>query len=432
MNLFGTDGIRNHVGVYPFTQEGLIRLGRAIACWSLETTGTLQFMIATDTRYSASWVKAALTVGLTEQPSVITDLGVLPTPAAFSLVTQQKLPTIGIIISASHNPAEDNGIKLISSHGKLTLADEKRISALMNQPEATMYNGVTHQTSGDAAYMSFVVKRFPPRFLEGIRIVLDCANGATYRLAPEIFRACGAQTIVIHAQPDGHNINKNCGAVHPESLQEAVVQHKAMVGFAFDGDGDRVMAVTSSGVVKDGDDILALLSTHPAYKDDSTIVSTIMANQGFEAFLAAQGKKLIRTSVGDRHVLQAMSDQNALLGGEPSGHAIIRDLTTTGDGIIVALRIVETMLLTDNLNLTTFTKYPQILINVPIEIKRDLDTPPLSDRIAAAQNQLDTGRIVVRYSGTESIVRIMAEDVDSERMKRVASQLADELKVLLS
>ena len=260
MNLFGTDGIRNHVGIYPFTQEGLIRLGRALAYWSLETTGKLHFILASDTRYSASWVKAALTVGITEQKALITDLGVLPTPAAFLLVAQQELPTVGIIISASHNPAGDNGIKLISSHGKLTISDERRITALMNQPEATSFNGITSHASGDATYTSLVLEKFPPNFLKGLRIVLDCANGATYRLAPEIFRACGAETIVIHASPDGYNINKDCGAVHPESLQEAVVQHKATLGFAFDGDGDRVIAVTSSGVVKDGDDILALLS----------------------------------------------------------------------------------------------------------------------------------------------------------------------------
>ena len=287
-NLFGTDGIRNKVGNYPLTPDALPKLGRAIALWAQEKYGDkASFLLASDTRYSGPWIKTQLASGLLSTSITVYDAQILPTPALFHLIKENPLYTCGIMISASHNPAEDNGIKLIDARtGKLTPEDERRISYLMMHDNSTLdyhaLGNVCVSLEAEAQYAHKIISLFSPLLLKGLKVVLDCANGATYKLAPAIFNALGAETIVIHADPTGYNINKDCGALHLESLQKEVIKHKATLGFAFDGDGDRVMAVNNKGEVKDGDDILTLLQQHPSYQKLPALVSTIMANQGFE------------------------------------------------------------------------------------------------------------------------------------------------------
>ena len=399
-NLFGTDGIRGCVGISPLTIEGLQRLGNAISLWAQKKYGrNPSFLLAHDTRISCSFVKAALKSGLMLHPVKVYDGDVLPSPAVVQLLHQNSLFNAGIIISASHNPYYDNGIKLVDgAHGKVSLDDEMLITRYFyEQGENVDYTSlgsdiVWHQA--EKQYVEYSAKFFRPQFLEGRKIVLDCANGAAYRVAPYLFRLFGAEVIVLYDQPNGFNINKSCGAVYPEVLQKTVVEHGADIGFAFDGDADRVIAVNRYGQLKNGDDILALLLQHPLYKQSAAVVGTSMTNHGFEMFLHTSQKKLIRTSVGDKYVAMAMVQHDVLLGGEPSGHIIARDYLNTGDGVFIALRVLETIILLNNWDMITFIKFPQIIINVPIEHKKDLSSEPLAQIICANQQLLIEGRLV--------------------------------------
>ena len=437
MNLFGTDGMRARVGSYPFTHETLPILGRALARWGQEKYGPgCSFLIAGDTRYSRSWIHASLTSGLLQYRVTVYNAHIIPTPALFHIMKDEPSISCGIMISASHNPAEDNGIKLIDSKaGKLSLEDEERISYLINHPDsATNYDTLgeeIHFAPALRLYQDRLINLFPRDLLNNKTIVLDCANGATSYVVESIFVTLGARTVIINNKPDGYNINKNCGALHPEGLQEAVREREAYAGFAFDGDGDRVIAVNSESEIKDGDDILALLLTHPTWKNERGAVSTIMANQSLEQLITSQGKQFVRTNVGDKYVLEAMVQHDFALGAEPSGHVIIKDIIPTGDGILVALKVLETMLLTGNDQMLTPPKFPQVTINVPIKRKRDLQESPLLEIIENSRlqlNQLTTGRLLVRYSGTEPLIRVMVEAADHEQMKTVAHELAEKLR----
>lgn len=435
---FGTDGIRNKVGEHPFTQEGLRELGHAIAHWALAKYGDkASFLIAADTRYSGDWVKTQLVSGILSKPVTIYEGGILPTPALFHLLKDSHTYTCGIVISASHNPAEDNGIKLVDARtGKLTLEDETLIGRLINQKVPAIDYTKLGRCQGylEAAedYKNKIISFFRSSFLKGHKIVLDCAHGATYQIAPAIFKALGAEVITVNAAPNGYNINEQCGPLHPESLQKEMLKQKALIGFAFDGDGDRVIAVNKQGIVKDGDDILACLIEHPDYRQSPALVSTIMANQGFEAHVKGLGKEFIRTAVGDKHVAEMLMQRGLSLGGEPSGHIILNNTISTGDGILVALKLLETILSNGNSQLVSFTKFPQVLINVPIKIQKSLQEPPLSDVIEACKERLRSGRVVVRYSGTEPLIRVMVEDADSEHTKALAHLLATQLRAVLS
>ncbi len=436
-NLFGTDGIRGCVGIPPLTIDGLQRLGNAISLWAQKKYGrNPSFLLVHDTRVSCSFVKAALKSGLMLHPVKVYDGDVLPSPAVVQLLNQNLFFNAGIIISASHNPYYDNGIKLVDGvQGKISLDDEMLITRYFyEQGENADYTSlgldiVWHQAEKN--YVDFIAKFFRLQFLEGKKIVLDCANGAAYKVAPYLFRLFGAEVIVIYDQPNGFNINKGCGAVYPEILQKTVVELGADIGFAFDGDADRVVAVNRYGQLKNGDDILALLMQHPLYEQNSTIVGTSMTNHGFEIFLHKSQKKLIRTSVGDKYVAMAMVKHDVLLGGEPSGHIIARDYLNTGDGVFIALRLLETIMLLNNWDMITFVKFPQIIINVPIEHKKDLSSEPLAQIICANQQLLIEGRLVVRYSGTEHLLRIMIEDADYDHAQAIGNQLSKQLLQLL-
>jgi len=397
-----------------------------------------------DTRISCDFVKSALKVGLLRHGITVYDVGVLSTPAVCFLTKNNAIFDCGIVISASHNVHTDNGIKIIDGNNiKLTLEDEQRITDLFNDDpnHAVTYDNLGKQEywhKAEQEYIEQVVNRFERNFLQGRTIVLDCANGATHKLAPRIFKRCGARVITLHKHPNGTNINNKCGSQHPESLQGAVREYKADAGFAFDGDGDRVIAVTrviassDTCIIKDGDDILALLLDNRRYADQPYVVGTIMTNEGFNVYLKKRNKTLLRTQVGDKYVAQKLEEVGTDLGGEQSGHTILRDYLKTGDGVMTALRVMETIIDANNMDMNTFKRYPQILINIPIKTRKDLTQEPLAGIIKKYEKQLHKGRIVVRYSGTENCARVMVEDYDEQNTKDIAHNLAAELQCALA
>ncbi|MFI5332494.1 MAG: phosphoglucosamine mutase [Candidatus Babeliales bacterium] len=438
-SLFGTDGIRGTVGTHPFTRETLPALGSALAQWALETYGTHpRIMIASDTRQSCAFIKAALASGLLQHSVKLYDTQILPTPALCYITQKMGIVDCGIMISASHNLYSDNGIKIIDARrGKLSAYDEQRITDLYTThqfPEHPYHALGSHEYLFDAAthYSSALSALCTPQFLHGNTIVIDCANGALSTLAPSVFEYFGAQVITLNNTPNGTNINEDCGALHPRSTQAAVARYNADVGFAFDGDGDRVIAISKNGEIKDGDDMLALLLDHPRYCTTPTVVGTDMTNQGFLSFLKQRNISLIRTKVGDKYIAQCLEQQQLILGGEQSGHIIMRDYLDTGDGLCTALRVLEAMSITNNWDMNTFTKFPQLLINIPVAVKKDLSAPAIASIIEQGNAQLKSGRLVVRYSGTENVLRIMIEDDELSYVQQLGNYVADALKQVLS
>lgn len=438
-NIFGTDGMRGALGSEPFTITSLTKLGISLAQWiSAQGISSPRILIGHDTRESCTFVKTALQSGLLLHGAHIYDASIIPTPTLYALVKHTNLFDSGIIISASHNPYHDNGIKLIKAiTGKINAHDEEEITRLFyaqEQPPFTYKNfgQITQWPQAEDIYVDFLLNHITQLSLHGKKIVLDCAHGATYRLAERIFKNYGAQVIVINNTPTGKNINDGCGALHLAPLQKAVIEHHADIGFAFDGDGDRVIAVAPDGTIKNGDDILALLLWHPRYAHEQTIVGTIMTNQGFAVYLRHHNKNLIRTQVGDKYISECLDKENMLIGGEQSGHIILRDYMSTGDGIFTALRVLEALEHSQNWALHTFAKFPQILINIPVANKRDLAQHPLATLIAEYEAQLHDGRLIVRYSGTESLLRVMVEDEDLINAQHIGTQLSQKLAQELS
>ncbi len=437
-NIFGTDGIRGQVGNEPLSNASLQRLGCAIGVWIQNKYGKgSKLLMAHDTRVSSSFVKAALTTGLLGQGISIVDGHILPTPAVVQLLHYEKNAfQAGLVISASHNPYQDNGIKIIKGGGeKLTEQDEEDISALFFKifhPDYGCLGVSTVLENAQKVYTDRLISFFPPAFLKDKKIVLDCAQGAVSALAGPLFQIFGATVIVINDQPDGFNINRQCGALYPQMLQKAVVEHGADAGFSFDGDGDRVITVNRWGAIKDGDDILAILLRHPAYAHSSIVVGTIMSNQGLEEYLISQQKILMRSVVGDKYVAQMMSSADALLGGEPSGHIIARDYLTTGDGLFIALRVCQTLDLINDWDMAMFAKFPQILINLIVPCRRDLQDPLIGGIVSQSRSLLTRGRLIVRYSGTEPLLRIMVEDSDYDHALSIGNHLSRQLQELFS
>ncbi len=433
-SLFGTDGIRNHVGTPPFTIHELPRLACAYASWLIDTYQLpLTVALADDTRASAIFIKDTFQAALHAYGISTYNAGILTTPALIALISKNQNIDAGIMISASHNPHTDNGIKFIAKQGKkIDLAQEAAITDRFNQPDiqGPDYQSFgTHQVGHTAAqeYIALIVGLCTANFARNLTIVVDCADGAASHLAPAIFRQLGAQVIAIHNRPNGTNINDQCGSLYPQALQHHVIAYQADIGFAFDGDGDRVIAVSKDGSIKTGDDLLALLTHHPAYAAQQAIIGTIMSNQGLHQYLHDHGKTLIRTAVGDAHVVAALEQKNLLLGGEPSGHIITRDYLDAADGIVTALRILETVIHTHNWTLETFTPFPQKLINLTVRHKRNLQDPHIDSIIQKHQSLLKQGRLVVRYSGTEPLLRIMVEEQNLADAQVICQQLADAL-----
>lgn len=425
---FGTDGIRGKANHYPFDTQTLIRLGQAIGLWAGKKfpSNNPKILIASDTRESCDNIKHSLFTGIQKTSAHLIDTGVLPTPAILQIIQNNADYSVGIVISASHNHYKDNGIKLFdATTGKLNAQDEKMI--LKHFDDITP-KPLTYWQNASKTYKQTIIDKFDKKLLANKTIVLDCAHGATYHVAPEIFRALGAHVIAQSTDPNGTNINNDCGALHPKVIQKAVLENKADAGFAFDGDGDRVIAVNKNGTIKDGDDLLALLLQHTSYLHEKNVVGTVMTNYGFETFLTKTDKTLIRAKVGDKYVAEQLANHNALLGGEASGHIILKDYLPTGDGIFVALKTLESIIENDNWEMNTFTKTPQFLLNVPVHRKDNLDDEPYKTLITKHTALLKNGRTVIRYSGTENLLRIMVEDTSEKIALEVVHSLKKELQ----
>lgn len=418
-HLFGTDGIRGPVGEGFFTRNELSRFGAVFAAWARRAFDrpNPQILIASDTRISCCWIKSCVATGLLTEQVTIHDAGVLPTPAALAILRADDRFDAALVISASHNPYQDNGIKIIVPSGKLTTEEEATFTRIWKQieqasqvqPGPESFGSIHYRPEVSETYAQYILSAFPAHLLDGLTIVLDCANGATYKIAPELFRRIGACVIPLGTSPNGYNINRLCGSVSTQNLQEAVIAHKAHIGFAFDGDGDRVLAVNGQGQVKDGDDLLAILLDHPVYAENPAVVGTPMTNGALEDFLITRKKRLIRAAVGDRFVAQALQENNLSIGGEPVGHIILTDGIPSGDGIRAALRIIESIKHSKNWAMETFVKYPQETQTVPRWGKIDLTQENCISIIKQAEQMSGGGRVLVRCSGTEPVIRIMVE-----------------------
>ncbi len=431
---FGTDGIRGRVGTHPITPEFVLKLGWAVG--RILQKRKQPFLIGKDTRISGYMLESALEAGLSASGSDCYLLGPMPTPA-IAYLTSALQASAGIIISASHNGYEDNGIKFFSAQGT-KLADnlEYAIEQQLNEPLITVGSaqlGKAHRVEeAKARYLAFCRSTFPKnKTLEGLHIVLDCAHGATYQIAPQLFSELGATLTLLGVQPNGTNINLDCGSTHLSLLQKTVVAKKAHLGIAFDGDGDRVLMVDHLGEMVDGDELVFLLAQAGVENGDvrGGVVGTLMSNLGLEQAIKQLGLDFIRTAVGDRYVNECLHSTGWQLGGEASGHIILRDKLTTGDGIVIALQILA-ILSTTHQTLhqakKDMRKFPQTLINVAMSNPTAVfETALVQNAIQSIEKTLgNQGRLVVRPSGTEPVVRVMVEARDEETTQKLANSLA--------
>lgn len=438
--LFGTDGIRGVANLDPMTSEMAMQLGRAAAHIFMRRAGRHQIVIGKDTRISGYMLESALTSGICSMGVDVLLVGPMPTPA-IAFLTRSLRADAGVVISASHNPYQDNGIKFFSNDGfKLPDEVESRIEQLIVsdeishlRPTADLIGKAYRIDDADGRYIEFT-KRSLPRALDfqGMKLVVDCANGAAYKVAPTVLRELGATVEVIGNNPDGMNINAGCGAVHPEQLQEAVLRSHADIGIALDGDADRAIFVSEQGAVVDGDHIMAALGLdlhRQGLLARQTMVGTVMSNFGLELAMSKAGISLVRTPVGDRYLMERMQADRYNFGGEQSGHFIFLDHNTTGDGLISALQVLSLMKRTKQ-PLSELAKamsaVPQILLNVKVAKKPHLESIPDVERAMRESEQRlnGCGRVLVRYSGTEPLLRIMVEGEQDTMIKEVAEGLA--------
>ncbi|MCP4390757.1 MAG: phosphoglucosamine mutase [Gammaproteobacteria bacterium] len=436
---FGTDGIRGRVGQVPMTVDFIMKLGWA-AGKVLSQAGPGQIVIGKDTRVSGYMFESALEAGLAAAGLDVLLLGPMPTPA-IAYITQAQRATAGIVISASHNPYHDDGVKFFNGDGfKLPDSTEEAIESMLEQPlemvEPENIGKASRMEDAKGRYIEFCKSSIAFKTsLRGMKLVVDCANGATYHIAPAVFRELGAEVIEVGTSPNGMNINQGVGALHPESMRDQVLENGADLGIAFDGDGDRVMMMDANGDVKNGDQLLYVIARSKLMSGqlDSGVVGTLMTNLGFEHALQSQQIPFQRAAVGDRYVMEKLVANTWVLGGESSGHIICLDKTTTGDGIIAALQVLE-WLVTQQQTLDEacggMDIYPQTMINVPITRPLQLDSSPvLQDAIASAEAELgDSGRVLLRASGTEPLIRVMVEGQDADQVEKTASQLAQVVK----
>jgi phosphoglucosamine mutase len=441
--LFGTDGIRGVANEPPLMPDLAYRVGRELVTTLAEQHGSerVRVVIGRDTRRSGPLLEAAMVAGLLSAGADCFAVGVLPTPG-IALLTRGLDAHGGIVLSASHNPFEDNGIKLFSSEGtKFPDAWEEQIESRLNGADtaprargAAMGRLIPYERA-EKYYVDFLTRCFPLD-LAGLRLVLDCAHGATYRVAPGVFRRLGARVVTLCARPDGTNINAGCGALHPAGLCRRVSAARADVGFAFDGDGDRLISVDHRGEIRDGDYALAIAGRHMAGRGRlkaNTVVTTVMANLGLDESLAAAGIRVVKTQVGDRYVHEEMLKLGANLGGEQSGHLLFPDHAPTGDGILSALAVLAVMRETGERLASLATcmrKFPQVLVNIPVTRKPPIDSlAGVTERIRAFESEMDgSGRILVRYSGTEPLARVMIEGADDRRIRAMADELASAIR----
>ena len=439
MSYFGTDGIRGKFGELPITPEFALKLGFAAGKVLKQQTKKNKpiVVLGKDTRLSGYILEAALQAGLNAAGVYVHLLGPLPTPAIAHL-TRALHASLGIVISASHNPYYDNGIKFFSSEGK-KLPDD--VQEAINQElekelkiEDTANLGKSVRVKdANGRYIEFCKSTFPYHFdLSNLKIVVDCANGAAYNVGPAVFKELGAKIVALYNDPDGLNINEQCGSTHPENLQKAVLHHHADLGIAFDGDADRVILVDQRGELVDGDSILYILATQASHKP-AGIVGTVMSNMALELALEKAQVPFVRASVGDRYVLQALDEKGWVIGGEPSGHILTLDKSTTGDAIIAALQVLTVMVEQKKALhelVADFHLLPNVLVNVRLEAMFDpYAVPALVTEFEKAEAQLKgRGRLLIRKSGTEPVIRVMVEGDDLQEVTALANHLADAVR----
>lgn len=440
--LFGTDGIRGKAGHYPITSELAHRVGQALACQLKASGNPMNVVVGRDTRASGPMLEDAIAAGIASAGARVLRAGVLPTPAVAYLCRSLGAGA-GIVVSASHNPYQDNGIKVFNAEGrKVSLAEEDELEALI-LAEAPLVSapstiaGGTDEIVPDAPdrYQSFLLSTVTdPQTFKDLRVVLDCANGATSAVAPALFGRLGARVETMSCRPDGTNINAGCGSEHPQRLCHRVVETKARIGVAFDGDGDRLVAVDETGRVVNGDQVLAILAKHLKNSGrlmTKWVVATVMSNIGLSLALKSDGIELLSSDVGDRHVMEQMMAAGAVFGGENSGHVIFADRHSTGDGLLSALELVAAMAAAPAASLSCLAAevpmFPQALINVAVKTKPEIATvAPIKTVIDEAQRQLgEKGRVLVRYSGTQSICRVMVEGPTEDQTKALCSRIAE-------
>jgi len=441
--LFGTDGIRGKANHHPMTGEVAFEVGRAAAYVLKRQNSRNKILIGKDTRLSGYMLESALTSGICSAGCNVILVGPLPTPG-IAFATRSLRVDAGIVISASHNPYDDNGIKFFSSDGfKLPDEIEEEIERVMYskrleklRPEGSRIGRAKRVDDVAGRYIEYIKATFPKGMtLEGMRVVVDCGNGAAYRITPTVLAELGADVIAICDSPNGININDNCGATHPDTMRKAVLQYRADVGIAHDGDADRTILCDERGEIVDGDRIMAICARD--MKKDGTlrnnaVIATVMSNIGLEIYLKKQGIKLIRTKVGDRYVVEEMLRQGCNLGGEQSGHIVFLDCNTTGDGPITALQVLSLMARTQK-RLSELTAdvpiFPQVLVNVPVRDPHTMgEYPTISSAIKRAEKKVGDGRVLVRPSGTEPKVRIMVEGDNVDEITLIAEELAEVIK----
>jgi phosphoglucosamine mutase len=443
--LFGTDGIRAVAGQPPLDAPTVYAIGLALAKTLSAKSQTPKVLLGMDTRESSGWIAATLTAGLDAGGASVESAGVITTPAVAFLAHTHGFAT-GVVISASHNPWQDNGIKLFGPDGyklpdalELTIEDEifRQLASNTAPPGQTIPPAVNE--ADRAEYVRYLLAAVPGLSLDGHRIVIDCANGAASAVAPQLFRDLGGEVIITHASPDGRNINENCGALHPEIVAAAVKHHKASMGITFDGDADRALFADEHGNVVNGDAVLLLAARDLQARGllaNDTVVATTMSNMGLEAALKRSGIHMLRAAVGDKYVLEQMIATGAALGGEQSGHIIFTGRSTTGDGLLTALLLLD-IVHRSGKSLSALVAdlkvFPQVIVNVKVREKKALDTiPTVVSAIAAAEAALaDSGRVVIRYSGTEALARVMIEAESEPLMRHHADTIAQAIRTEL-
>ncbi len=442
--LFGTDGVRGIANEYPMTAEMAMQIGRAIAVLCQHGNHRHKIIIGKDTRISGYMFETSLSSGICSMGVDIMLVGPLPTPA-IAFITQSMRADAGIVISASHNPYQDNGIKIFSRDGfKLPDEVEEKIEELVFaasmdslRPSPERIGKAFRIDDASGRYIQHLKNTFPPEMtLDGLRVVVDCANGAAYKVAPVVFEELGADVISAGIEPDGVNINRDVGALYPEHMAELVKKHRADIGIALDGDADRVIICDEKGSIVDGDQIMAINASEMAETGrlkKNTVVATVMSNMGLEVFLKENGMKLVRTQVGDRYVVEYMRKYGLNFGGEQSGHIIFMDYLTTGDGILAALQTLSVMKkrsrpLSELAKI--IRKFPQVLINFRVKEKKDLNSiGEISKAIKQAEKSLKgRGRVLVRYSGTEMKARVMVEGEDRGKIEKIANEISELIK----
>jgi phosphoglucosamine mutase len=436
--LFGTDGVRGKAGEFPLDAPTVRRLGAALvrALRPDDADAPVRFLAGRDTRESGEWIERELAYGISSQGGSLTSLGVVPTPAVAYLTPLEGF-TAGVVISASHNPFEDNGIKVFSGAGeKFTETLEREVEAIVEDPSWSVGEAIAVRlTQADYRddYLKHLQEMLPPQARLKLHLAIDCANGATTTVAPQLFKSLGFDTLVIGKEPDGRNINLGCGSTAPQLLARTVAGGKYDLGIAFDGDGDRAIFVDANGKVVDGDAVMLMCAT--ALKAEgrlrnNAIVATVMSNIGLEIALREAGIGLVRCPVGDKYVMEEMARRGISLGGEQSGHVIFSDYLFTGDGLATALGVLRTMAFTGRslADLASdLTAYPQVLMNLRVKEKVDLQTvPQIAAVLKSVESRLEgSGRLLVRYSGTEPLLRVMLEGKDQAEIGRWGQEIID-------